>query len=232
MSFYCSGVSAGKNDASIDITFTGGDPSYERRRCIRLTVYGTSYQGSVYDSTNVGGSSSYFSVHIYGLTKATTYYFSAELGYYTNGVAQWTGTTCNGSFTTAGSSIVVAKWSWSASNGTATASETQNAYKVIQGTLSSEYFSSKVWNDIVDKVALVRTAMSYTWDTNNLKYFTADNCKVSSGSTLSAKVYNSVKYNIGSIAATGIQDVSPGDEVLGKYFTAITNAINVAIDNL
>lgn len=216
--------------AVLEFEFTGGDSSYANYRPLRLTVDDTKYSNKVYDSDDSGGSSSYWTIRVSGLTPNTTYTFEAQLGYYTGSTASWLSLYADGDFTTDPDVLPVDKWSWNASNGSASAAATQNAYKVLKGTLSADNFSYSVWNDLVDKVVEVRSAKGYGWDSVSGKYFTAANCKVSSGDTLSAQIYNSVKYNIGSVRATGILDVSAGDEIKGNLITTLTDVINEIID--
>ena len=223
------------NSAILDFEFTGGDAEYARYRPLRLTISGTSYSNRVFDSYNKGGANSYWTINVSGLQPDTTYSVSAQLGYYTDAAstqAAWLSLYATGSFTTAKATTDVALWSWSKSNGSATATQTRNAYDILQGERTADDFSCKVWNDLVDKASEVRGAKGYTWDTVNGKYLSASNCKVSSGDVLSAKVYNSVRYNLGSIESVGFADVSPGDELTGYHITRLADVINSIIGKL
>lgn len=130
------------------------------------------------------------------------------------------------------SGLDVALWSWTSSNGAASAAQTRNAYSVLEGSLPTENFSYKVWNDIVDKASEVRSAKGYTWDTVSGKYFSVSGCKVSQGDSLTAKKYNSVRYNIGSMKGTGITDRSRGDVIYGTYIVTLTDVLNDIINGL
>ena len=56
--------------------------------------------------------------------------------------------------------MAITPWSWTASNGTATAAETQAAYNALVGKDLTLKFSYKVWNDLVSKVYSVNQALS------------------------------------------------------------------------
>lgn len=171
-----------------------------------------------------------FSTTISGLSAGTPYDWTAMLGYYDSGgtAHDLSAHEVSGSFTTLSAVLNVDPWSWTSSNGEATTTMTKNAYNVVQGTMSADNFSHYVWNDLVDKVMEVRAAKGYTWDSNGGT--TQSGAKVVSGETLSAKKFNSLKYNIGTMRGT-FADVSPGDEILGSYFTRLTDVLNDIIAN-
>lgn len=126
----------------------------------------------------------------------------------------------------------VTPWSWTDSNGMATAGQTQAAYAILQGTRPADDFSHMVWNDLVDKVEEMRAALGGVWDTVGGKYLTASACKAAAGDTLRAAAYNSLKVNVGNIQSTGIQDVSPGDEITGYHITRVVDVLNSIIGGL
>ena len=220
------------NSAELWFEFTGGDAAYGNYRPLRLTISGTSYNNRVYDSDNKGGGDSYWTIPVSGLAPNTNYTVSAQLGFYTGSTPTWLSLYAEGSFRTAAAAPEVDYWSWTASNGAATAAQTRNAYSILQGDLPADNFSHNVWNDLVNKAAEVRTARGYSWDTVSGKYYSVANCKVSAGNVLTAKVYNSVRYNLGSIIAVGFADVSPGDELTGYHIARLAEVINLIIDTL
>lgn len=126
--------------------------------------------------------------------------------------------------------ILVDPWSWTASNGAATATQTRNAYAILQGTRAADDFHHNVWNDLVDKVVEMREALGYSWTTDSGRFPSASGCKVSAGDTLSALKYNALKTNIGSIKSTGIQDVDAGDEITGYHIVHLTDVLNEIIE--
>lgn len=233
MAFTAEFINISRNRATFSADFTEGDENFSRYRIVDLYVYKASDKSVVYESqvysTRKGGSTSHFNESVDGLTQNTRYTWTAKLGYEKNedGDIGWTGTKRNGSFTT---DAVITKWSWTSSNGSASASETERAYSVLNGKIPAYgNFSYQVWNDLVDKVAKMRSAKGYTWDSNGGT--SQSGAKVSSGENLSAKKFNSVKYNIGTIKGT-FADVSSGDKILGSYFTKITDVLNEIIDEI
>lgn len=120
--------------------------------------------------------------------------------------------------------VSVEPWSWSSSNGSASASQTKKAYSAVSNKGSLGDFSYLVWNDMVDKVQEILDANGDTWNT---KYASYSATKMSSGDkTLTAKRFNSLRYNIGLRYSTGITEVSRGDRVYGSYFITLANCIN------
>ena len=137
-----------------------------------------------------------------------------------------------GSFTTDTATVPIEPWSWTSSNGEATRTQTQNAYKVLTGDLEASNFSHYVWNDLVAKVLEMREAKGHTWDTGGGQYLSASRCRVAAGDSLSAEIYNAVRYNIGSELSTGIYDQDPGDEITGYKIDHLTEVLNEIIAGL
>lgn len=130
----------------------------------------------------------------------------------------------------------VTAWDWDISNGTATEIQTQEAKKAVDKVsgYKTPQFNHLVWNDIVEKVDKMIFHLNDEW---NVYYDTYENTKMLNtleGRTLTAKRFNSLRYNIGSRYATGISDVysyndSIGAEnytVYGHYFTTLTTKLN------
>lgn len=133
-------------------------------------------------------------------------------------------------FTTAESSVSVEEWSWTSSNGNASASQTKSAYSAAANKGSTGKFSYLVWNDMVDKVYEILDATDGAW---NSKYASYSATKMSSSDkSLTAKRFNSLRYNIGLHYSTGIGEVYRGDTVYGWYFTTLANCINSWIGEL
>lgn len=118
-------------------------------------------------------------------------------------------------------------WSWTSSNGTATAAQTQMAKRILDGDLellvdgpsSTNGFSHLVWNDFVDKVMEMRRLKDGLgqWHVDGGKLLDYEECKVQAGDTLSAHIYNSVKTQIGSIRATNILDVEANEDPITSH---------------
>ena len=119
---------------------------------------------------------------------------------------------------------------WSSSNGSASASQTQTAYSVVNNNSTVSQFSYLVWNDIVDKVKEVLDALGYSWDTT---YSTYANAKMSASDRyLTAVRFNSVRNNIGIHYATGISTKLIGDYVYGSDILLLVSKLNSWIDTL
>lgn len=130
---------------------------------------------------------------------------------------------------TNGQQTNISPWSWSSSNGSATAAQTAAAYRAITNNGPVSNFSYVVWNDLVSKVHNVLSASNGSW---NSKYAVYSATLIHpSDRTLTATKFNSLRYNVGLRASTGIAEVSSGDTVYGSYFITITNALNTWIDS-
>ncbi len=123
-------------------------------------------------------------------------------------------------------------WHWTSSNGSASAEQTGNAYRVLLGEIPVDSnFSHLVWNDLVDKVVEVQNAAGKSWTTTG--GLTAAQCRVSAGDTLSARIYNSVKKNIEAFGETGISDVSrDNEELTGNHIIQLTGVLNSYINSM
>lgn len=129
-------------------------------------------------------------------------------------------------------SLSVEPWSWEKSNGSADKTDTSRAYQILLGKQPvSAGFSHEVWNDLVDKVAEVRSELGLGWYTKTDVYVSAEECKVEPGDTLSAKIYNSVRYQVGSYRGTNITDRVEGGEILGRHITHMVDVLNDIIEN-
>ena len=126
--------------------------------------------------------------------------------------------------------IVVAAWSWSSSNGTASASRTKAAYNALINNGSTSDFSYLVWNDMCSKVIEIENAAGLTWSTKYASY--ADTKMSSSDKVLTATRFNSLRHNIGRSYSTGINEVASGDTVYAWYFTTLARCMNEWIDQI
>lgn len=126
--------------------------------------------------------------------------------------------------------ILVSAWSWSSSNGTASASQTKAAYTALTNNGSTSDFSYLVWNDMCSKVIEIENAAGLTWNTKYASY--ADTKMSSSDKVLTATRFNSLRYNIGRSYSTGINEVASGDTVYAWYFTTLARCMNEWIDQI
>lgn len=124
----------------------------------------------------------------------------------------------------------VIPWTWLASNGSATDAQTTRTYEVCVGERPVNEFCTAVWNDLVDKVAEMRSAVG-EWDLALGAYYPSSQCKITASSPfLTVTKYNSVRYNVGSIKATGIQDVVAGQQIYGRDFIVLADVLNQIIE--
>ena len=216
-SFSISGVT----DSSASITVYPGSGYTKYRLFVRLTDDPSDVTFDQIVTTTAA-----FTRTVTGLTPNTSYTVNAA-GVIGTVSDQWATAQ---TFKTKG--LGVTPWSWTESNGSATAGQTQTAYAILQGTRSADDFSHMVWNDLVDKVEEMRTALGGIWDTVGGRYLSASACKAAAGDTLRAAAYNSVKVNVGNIQSTGIQDVAPGDEITGYHITHVVDVLNQIIGGL
>lgn len=226
-SFSASFSSVTQTSAFFQATFTGGDAGFAGWRYVELEITGDDTY--LIRSNSSGGSSSSFSKTISGLSPSSSYRWTATLGYDTGSGIQWLTLTDSGILYTQSAGLGIQPWFWTKSNGEATTVMTQDAYDVLYGRLPASEFSHYVWNDLVDKVYEMRQAKGFTWDTASGKYPSYSGCKLYAGDTLSAKIFNGVKYNVGSINPT-FADVSSGDVIYGRYFTILTDKLNQIIE--
>lgn len=95
------------------------------------------------------------------------------------------------------------------------------------GTLSERAVTNLTytrWNDFVDQVEIIRNWYNDTYGTDVPSVLSA---KLSSANkTLTATKFNTVRFSIGSMNATGITDRYAGDPVLGSYFITLANKLN------
>lgn len=118
-------------------------------------------------------------------------------------------------------------WDWQSSNGIATAQQTRNAYYAVTGNDAVSDFSYLVWNDLVDKTKEVLDAYGYSWSNTFASYSATK--MTASDRILTAARFNSLRFNIGSYASTGIETVQKGDIIYGWYFTRLTDRLNSLI---
>ena len=163
-------------------------------------------------------------VTISGLTPNTTYVIN-YYGYNSGGTGPYMDTAFLA--TTSG---LIDYWSWTSSNGSASSTQTRNAYTAVTSHGYTEDFSYLVWNDLVDKVQEILDAEGEGWSTMYASYSATR--MTSSSKTLTATRFNALRQNIGAHVATGINEVSRGDRVYGDYFITLTDCINEWIDQL
>ena len=184
------------------------------------SVYGASYY-EIEVTTSRGGGPWYYS------TTATSYYitsFTKGLTYYFRVVTAGT------DYGSAWSSSIgiyfpaLAGWYWNSTE--------LNAFN-NQRALTDVLYTR--WNEFVDRIQdAINEDASIWWvssgDGATLDYLST---KMSVGDkVMTAARFNSVRYNIGSRAATGITRKYTGDTVYGNYFITLQNSLNTWISSL
>ena len=130
------------------------------------------------------------------------------------------------------------KWSWTHSNGSATADETWLAYNAVDERREVIEFSYKVWNDMVDKAKeLISIYYDFNWWDSTYETY-ADTKMDSYNTELTASKFNSLRNNLELIGdyivgyPIGIERVYPGDKVYGVYFKTFADYMNNCIDKI
>ena len=86
------------------------------------------------------------------------------------------------------------------------------------------------WNAFCDEINKVCVAAGSSWLNN---YTTLSGAKASSsGVPLTATMFNSVRFNIGSRVSTGIPEVYTGGTIYGWYFVTLQDKLNQWIASL
>jgi hypothetical protein len=129
--------------------------------------------------------------------------------------------------------MAVAYWDWTASNGSASAAQTQAAYDAVTGNGPTEDFSYLVWNDMCNKVADCIYEMwggDVPWIDDYATY--AETLMTAADKEMTAARFNSLRFNVGSYYPTGISEKSPGDIIYGSLFKTLMTKVNEWIDTL
>lgn len=202
-------------ESSITVRLYGLDTNYASSDRVCTWYLNGSRKGTSTLGAKVSSGGSYtFS----GLTAGTSYDISVSIT-----APGWTNTV-ELDTTAETDDVSVEPWSWTDSNGSASASQTRAAYSAVRNNGSLSDFSYLVWNDLVDKVYEVLDSAGNSW---NSRYATYAATKMSSSDkTLTASRFNSLRYNIGLHYSTGINEVSKGDTVYGWYFITLANCLN------
>ena len=121
-------------------------------------------------------------------------------------------------------------WSWTASNGTATAEQTEKAYTALTTNGPTSDFAAVVWNDLIDMISAQRVAWDNSaWDESILSM---SDTKMFSGDTMTAMRFNAAVANIWPITewpwaeTLGRTAFLKGDRCNGSYFLNLAAALN------
>lgn len=214
---------------SITAYVAGLDTSYwENDRICNWNIGGISLTSSLPGRVSSGGS-----VTLNNLQPNTSYNISLIITFDRLAPVTVPGTSAT---TSSGGSVdpptppkpTVNLWTWYGSNGSASASQTQQAYTAISNKQVTTNFSYLVWNDMVDKVNEILVAKKYGWSS---AYASINATKMSYyDKTLTATRFNSLRYNLAQLR--NFYDVpyaSTGDIVRGWYFDTLMYQANLAI---
>lgn len=130
-------------------------------------------------------------------------------------------------------------WSWTASNGTATAEQVRAAYAAITSKGKTYDFSRLVWNDLADNTLAALVESGLSWD--SIYTTLADAKMTAGGDALTAKRFNSLVKNLRypwmywackpeRYGYLGRLAVSSGDIVYGAYLLELAHILNVMVD--
>jgi hypothetical protein len=140
--------------------------------------------------------------------------------------------------------VDIVKWTWTASNGSASAMETLNSYVRLTKGSPTDTFYNTVWKDMVDKVWEIIEAKTNWWDGTYASYYDTKNLPQNSDGLyeLTAVAFNSLRNNIelvgneylgvGRIGIPRVYAYNSNYPVKASYFTTLTNYMNACIDNL
>ena len=130
-------------------------------------------------------------------------------------------------------------WSWTASNGSATAEQVKAAYVTVTSKGETYDFSRFVWNDLADNTLSALVASGLSW--SSIYTTLADAKMTAAGDALTAKRFNSLVKNLrypwmywackpNRNGYLGRLAVSSGDIVYGAYLLELAHALNVMVD--
>lgn len=130
-------------------------------------------------------------------------------------------------------------WSWTASNGSATAEQVKAAYAAVTSKGKTYDFSRLVWNDLADNTLSALVASGLSW--SSIYTTLADAKMTAAGDALTAKRFNSLVKNLrypwmywackpARNGYLGRLAVSSGDIVYGAYLLELAHILNVMVD--
>ena len=199
----------GSTSNSISVAVTGMDPGYGGVRAFEWYL-DNSLVGNT--TTPAGASEAYFAY--WGLSSNTWYHLDVK-------IYNADKTTLYASLYTDGKTAPapVEPWYWNTAE--------LNAFN---GKGNFSVLTASRWNDFCDRINATCIAAGSSWLTN---YTTLSGTKASgSGVPLTAAMFNSVRFNIGSRVSTGIPEVYTGGTVYGWYFVTLQDKLNQWIASL
>lgn len=203
------------NSISIRIYIDSNYPYY------RIYCRKTSQEsGQWYPSSSYTERTSRWDYTISGLDPDTSYTINVQCATSSSGANN----TYLGAQTQKTDEIAVENWSWTSSNGSATAAQTRNAYTAITSNGKTTDFSYLVWNDMCDKVKEILDAFGYSWSSSYASL--ASTKMTSTDKKMTAVRFNSLRYNIYSHYTFSLTTATQWAKIYGSYFTTMTTAMN------
>ena len=199
----------GSTSNSISVAVTGMDPTYESIRSFEWFLDGSLVGGS---TTSPYATSAYFMYS--GLSSNTWYHLDVK-------IYNETKTTLLVSLYTDAATQPGAlnEWHWTTEE--LDAFNNHGSFSVLTATR---------WNDFCDRINETCIAAGSSWTP---EYTTLAGTKASSsGVPLTALMFNSARFNIGSRESTGIEEVSTGNTIYGWYFVTLQDKLNIWIGRL
>lgn len=167
-----------------------------------------------------------FEYQITGLEPGTTYY--SRVGYATSlSTTNWN--TCDLYEFETIDDAGIDDWDWEKSNGDATAAETLKAYNAVANKGFITDFKYTVWNDMVNKAATVIELRGGQWVVDEESTTKENTLMTDSDRFMTALRFNSLRWNLGHYVETGTAKKSRGDDMIGKDFLLLAEAINNTI---
>ena len=142
--------------------------------------------------------------------------------------------------------MAITPWSWTTSNGTASAAQTRAAYDALTSNKNTSEFHRFVWNDLVNKVNEVLLSFNLSWVNSYLSL--ANTLMNMPYEDLTAARFNALRYNTrynswtwaydnskdwytGRVDFRGVETVgeNAADIVYGRYFLELAERLNVVI---
>lgn len=197
------GINVARYTDGFYVSFTASSYDHELDRYIHWYVNGVRYgsQDTIYPGNLTSGG-----IRISGLTHSTTYIIGARIYWYS-------GTPGNRWEETYVSTLTInkpGKWYWS--------NDAIHAFN--RGYTTGLHHTE--WNNFVD-----HTRQMYMWYWSLSTENGISSAKMnSSDKILYAWKFNGVRSAIGSMSSTGITEKKKGDNVLGSYFTVMSNSLN------
>ena len=110
---------------------------------------------------------------------------------------------------------------------------------ITSGDDFSDIVTADKWNELVKLLSTLLDKTNEEWYTEdnegNILYSSISKCRVDEGDTVTVKIYNSIRFNIGSRYGTGINlttmPIAKGKTIYPQHFNGLQDAINNWVDD-